>query len=277
MSWLELLLIPLGFAAGAYGTLVGAGGGFIVVPALLLFYSTQSQQHLTAISLAMVLGNSISGTFAFARQRLIDYRAGLTFAAATVPSSFAGAYAVRFLPREVFDVVFGALLIALALFTVYGLSRRKQTLREPLRAGPHIAVRSLRRADGVSYRYAYDSWQGIGYAAVVGFASSLFGVGGGIMQVPLMVTALRFPIEVAVATSQFMIIFMASAGTALHLLAGEFGGREALRAALLTVGAIPGAQAGAWLAPRVPQALVVRLLATGLVLVGARLVLALWV
>jgi len=273
MSWLELLLIPLGFAVGAYGTLVGAGGGFVLVPMLLLIYVDDSQRELTAISLAVVLANSLSGSIAYGRRRLIDYRTGLTFAAATVPSSFAGAYAVRFFSRETFSVVFGAVLIALALLTLYGVTRPPAAIREPIRPGPGIVVRTMARGDGVVFRYAYNVWHGVAFSVAIGFASSLFGVGGGIMHVPVMMTVLRVPVEFAVATSQFMLIFMAAAGTALHVIDGEFAREEFVRAALLAAGAIPGAQAGALLARRLSGGAVARALAVVLILVGVRLIL----
>jgi uncharacterized membrane protein YfcA len=273
LSWLELLLIPLGFAVGAYGTLVGAGGGFVLVPALLIIYSDDSQRELTAISLAVVLANSMSGSLAFARQRLIDYRTGLTFAAATVPSSFAGAYFVRFVPRFVFDQVFGVMMISLAVITIYGALRRTEQVRPPVRAGRGIVVRTMDHGDGVVSRYAYNVWVGIAFSVVIGFASSLFGVGGGIMQVPVMVTVLRVPVEFAVATSQFMLVFMAAAGTTLHVLDGEFGQTELTRAALLAAGAVPGALTGAFIGRRLSGSAVARLLALVLVIVGFRLVL----
>ncbi len=100
MSWLDLLLIPLGFGIGAYGTMVGAGGGFVLVPALLLIFPEESQKTITAMSLLVVLANALSGTVAYARRKLIDYRTGLMFASVAVPASFAGAFAVRYMPRS---------------------------------------------------------------------------------------------------------------------------------------------------------------------------------
>ena len=67
------LLVLLGFAVGAFGTLVGAGGGFILTPVLLVLYPHESPQTITAISLMAVFFNALSGTFAYARQRRIDY------------------------------------------------------------------------------------------------------------------------------------------------------------------------------------------------------------
>ena len=274
MSWLDLLLVPLGFAIGAYGTIVGAGGGFVLVPALLLIFPDDSQREITAVSLAVVLLTSISGSIAHARRRLIDYRTGLLLVLTAVPASFAGAYAVRFLPRSLFDVTFGALLVALALFVVFGMSRGGQTMRSPMRAGRAVVRRSMDRGDGAVSQYAYDVRQGMALSGGTGFVATMFGVGGGIIQVPLMATFLRIPIDISVATSQFMLIFMAAAGVFLHALAGTFEPADAVRIGALGLGAIMGAQAGALLSRRLSGNAVTRLLAAGLILIGGRLVLA---
>jgi len=274
VSWLDLLLIPLGFGVGAYGTMVGAGGGFVLVPALLLIFPDESQKTVTAISLLVVLMTAISGTFAYARRRLVDYRTGLTFALVAVPASFAGAYAVRFLPRSAFDVVFGLFLIGIAVTVATGLVRGGQTVRDPLRDGRWTVTRVVDRGDGIISRYSYDVRPGLALSGATGFIATLFGVGGGIIQVPLMATLLRIPFDIAIATSQFMLIFMASAGTIIHAVNGELHRTELLRAALLGVGAIVGAQAGAALAQRLSSTTITRLLALGLILIGGRLVLA---
>ena len=274
MSWLDLLLIPLGFAVGAYGTMVGAGGGFVLVPALLLIFPEESQKTVTAISLLVVLANALSGTLAYARRRLIDYRSGLMFASVAVPASFAGAFAVRYLPRSAFDMAFGVLLVAVAIVVVVGAARGGQTIRDPLKGGRAIVTRVIDRGDGVTSRYSYDVRPGLGLSAVTGFVATLFGVGGGIIQVPMMATVLRIPFDIAVATSQFMLIFMASAGTLVHVWNGELMGTELARAGLLAVGAIVGAQAGARLSRRLSSATITRLLAIGLIAIGGRLVLA---
>jgi uncharacterized membrane protein YfcA len=77
-----LLLIPLGFLLGAFGTLIGAGGGFVLVPVLLFLYPDEDPATITSISLAVVFFNALSGSLAYARQKRIDYRTGLAFAAA---------------------------------------------------------------------------------------------------------------------------------------------------------------------------------------------------
>ncbi len=254
--------------------MVGAGGGFVLVPALLLIFPDDSQKTVTSISLIVVLMTALSGSVAYARRRLIDYRTGLMFALVAVPASFAGAFAVRYVPRSSVDVMFGVLLVGIAGTVAVGLARGGQSIREPLRGGRTIMTRVVDRGDGVVSRYSYDVRPGLGLSAGTGFIATLFGVGGGIIQVPMMATLLRIPFDIAVATSQFMLIFMASAGTIIHATNGDLMGTELARAGLLGVGAIAGAQAGAMLNRILSSEVVTRLLALGLILIGGRLLLA---
>ncbi|MEX0786440.1 MAG: sulfite exporter TauE/SafE family protein, partial [Dehalococcoidia bacterium] len=244
-----------------------------LVPALLLIFPDDTQEQLTAVSLAVVLAGAISGSLAHMRRRLIDFQTGLMFVLVAAPASFAGAYAVRFVPRHSFDVLFGVFLISMAAFIALGMSRGGQTLREPLRDGRWVVRRRMDRGEEGVSQYAYDARLGLAQSGATGFVAALFGVGGGIMQVPIMATVLRIPLDIAVATSQFMLIFMAAAGTSLHALAGTFGEQELARAALLGAGAIAGSQAGAYLARDLSGTTITRLLAAGLIVVGLRLLL----
>ena len=83
--WLGLFVF--GIAIGALGTITGAGGGFLLVPVLLMLYPDNSVKVLTSISMAVVAVNAASGSVAYARFHLIDYRAGLTLAAAGIPAA----------------------------------------------------------------------------------------------------------------------------------------------------------------------------------------------
>ena len=103
-------LIVLGFGTGAYGTLIGAGGGFVLVPILLLLYPHDGPHLITSISLAVVFFNAASGSEAYARMGRVDYRSGLLFAIATIPGAVLGALTTSLLPRSLFDMTFGVLL-----------------------------------------------------------------------------------------------------------------------------------------------------------------------
>jgi uncharacterized membrane protein YfcA len=102
--------------------------------------------------------------------------------------------------------------------------------------------------------------------------SSLLGIGGGVLHVPLMIEVLHFPVHVATATSQFVLTFVSAQGNLTHMVTGAQGWDQNLaRAGLLAAGAVPGAQAGARLARRLNGPAISRVLAIALLIVGARL------
>lgn len=110
---------------GTFGTLIGAGGGFILVPVLLLLYPDKSPETITSISLAVVFFNTLSGSFAYAKMKRIDYKSGVIFAVSTIPGSVLGAFTTSLIPRNVFDGVFGVLLIATSAFLMMKPKIRK--------------------------------------------------------------------------------------------------------------------------------------------------------
>jgi uncharacterized protein len=265
----DWLLIPLGFAVGTYGAVVGAGGGFLLVPVLLLLYPSASPATITSISLAVVCGNAVAGSIAYARARRIDVSTGLILAAATVPGAVLGALVVDAIPRSLFSGLFGAVLLSLGLFI---MTRPRQDAAASI--VPKLGMRSRVVVDalGIHHEYHFFLWHGVLLSAGIGFLSSLLGIGGGILQVPTMVLVLHFPMHIATATSQLILAVMAGAGTAVHLATGELAfGSGLRRSLLLTAGVLPGAFLGAWLSRHIEAKEIIRLLAVGLVLIGLRL------
>lgn len=113
MPALVYLLTGLGVAV--VGTLVGAGGGFLAVPLLLLVF--RLPPHLAVgTSLTMVFFSACSGSTAYARQGKVDFHTGLRLAAATMPGSLAGAYLSDYLPGATIRKVFGAALLLVSAF-----------------------------------------------------------------------------------------------------------------------------------------------------------------
>jgi uncharacterized membrane protein YfcA len=224
---------------------------------------------VTSVSLAVVLATSLSGSVAYARQWRIDYASGLLFAAAAAPGVVAGSVVVGFVPQRLFTGVFGLLLLGLA---VASLRRLPAAIREPLR-GRWVIRRELHDLEGRTYVYAYRLWQGLALGLCVGFISSLFGIGGGIIFVPSMVMLLHIPVHFAVATSVFITSFMSGGASAVHLLTGTFRGDEIVRAAAIAAGAIPGGQIGAFLSPRIKGRGVLVLLSATIAVLGVRLLL----
>jgi len=264
-----LLLVAIGFGVGAFGTLIGAGGGFVLTPILLLLYPHDSAQTLTAISLAAVFFNAASGTLAYARQRRVDYRSGAVFALATLPGAVGGALVVGAVSRSVFDAIMGAVLAFLAVWLLAG---ERWPLPVPSRG---LERRSLVDRAGETYAYAVPLRRGALYSLGVGFLSSFLGIGGGVIHVPLLVRALGFPTHIATATSHFVLAIMAGTGTLTHVALGSFAhGQGVRRATSLSIGVVAGAQLGARVSLRLRGAIIQWLLAVALLALAARLLLA---
>jgi hypothetical protein len=241
-------LVLLGLAVGTFGTLIGAGGGFLLVPVLLLLYPNDSVETITSISLAVVFFNATSGSFAYARLKRIDYRTGLIFAAAGTPGSIMGSLATGLLPRGIFDVIFGIVLIVLATYLL---------LRGRVVEG-HEAPKQSRLLFGSVLSFG------------VGFLSSILGIGGGIIHVPLLIQFLNYPAHIATATSHFILAIMSFTGTVTHLLSGEQM-EGVSRTIALAAGVLVGAQVGAKLSQRVKGGIILKALSVGLLGVGLRL------
>ena len=261
----SLGLVLAGLAIGALGTLIGAGGGFILVPLLAILYPRERAAILTATSLAVACANATSGSLAYARLRRVDFRSGLIFALAGLPGAILGAFATRSLDRAVFDPLLGAVLILGAGFILF----RAQVAPGPASG---TGTRRLVERDGTVHAYTPRLGLGIVLSAIVGFVSSLLGIGGGIIHVPIMVYALGFPTHIATATSHFVLALLALAGVLVHGFTGNLTPGLA-RTVPLVVGVLAGAPFGAWLSSRLHGRWILRSLAIALASVGVRLLL----
>ena len=262
-----LLLALLGGAIGTYGTLIGAGGGIFLVPTLLVLYPQESPTTIASISLAVVFFNAASGTVAYARMRRIDYRAGLLFAAATVPGAVLGAFATSLLSRQLFDLIFSVVILSLAALIILRPTPRARPMHLPR----YALMRHFTDAKGVGYDYAFSTPRGVGLSFLIGWVSSMLGIGGGAFHVPVLVYLLHFPLHVATATSHFTLAIMSLIGTVTHVLMGDFA-HGIRRTLALAVGVLVGAQLGALLSQRLRGITLIRILALGLVLFGIRLI-----
>lgn len=254
------ILLGIGFLVGTFGSLIGAGGGFILVPALLLLFPDEKATVVTAMSLTVVFFNAYSGSWAYALRGRIDYPSGVLFAVAGIPGALLGTWIVKMLPRGVFDSVFAALLLGL---------------------GVYLIVQPLRIAGSGEPAGKPEPWDSAGGrrtmligsvgSAYLGLLSTLLGIGGGILHVPFLVRVLRFSPHVATATSHFILAWVTCIGSLEHYVSGELDnvlGPTAYLALGVMMGAPVGAAFSYWL--RGPG--LIRLLAVALMLVGARLI-----
>src|SRR5438128_1484224 len=188
-------LVFLGFVVGTFGTLIGAGGGFLLVPLLLIGYHFQPPDAV-GTSLALVFLNAASGSFAYLRQRQVDLSLGWKFAAATIPGAIGGAYLTRAMSSHAFSFAFGALLILIAVLLFSGITAAPSARAD---------ARQIVDASGAAHVYHVDVWKGVIVSFVAGVLSSAFGIGGGIIHVPVLIVVLGLPVHIATATSHFVL------------------------------------------------------------------------
>ncbi len=251
-----------------FGTLVGAGGGFILTPILLLAYPHSSPELITAISLVVVFFNASSGTAAYARQRRIDYRSGLIFAACTLPGSVLGVLAANRVSRPTFDVIMGAALLALALWLLQS-GRRTD---EPSRRGEPRAIEDRR---GHIHEYHAHVRLGAVLSVGVGFVSSFLGIGWrrgaraaarGPAWLPNPHRHRHLPLRAR--------LHVARRHPHAYRDRQLPPRRRAQTRPALSAGVVVGAQVGARLSQRLSGAHIERLLALALVALGIRLILS---
>jgi uncharacterized membrane protein YfcA len=266
MSELYLLII-LGFSVGSLGTLIGAGGGFIMVPALLILYPNLSAETLTGMSLAIVCANAVSGSIAYAYKRRIDYRSVVYFSIAAAPGAIIGSYLTSLIPRKNFEFGFGIVMILISLYLLF----YKIKAASFLNAESKHPIRILTDREGNQHSISYSFNLGIIISTFVGFFSSLLGIGGGVIHVPALVGLLGFPVHIATATSHAILAIVSLLGVAEHIVRGDID--AVMRQVMWLIPAVVvGAQLGAHLSHKVKDSLIIKALAIGLLSVGLRFV-----
>lgn len=242
-----ILLILLGLIASSYGVIIGAGGGFIFVPLLLLFYDI-TPAEVAGTGLLIVLISSLSGVFSYIKQKRVNYKIGLLVAIGAIPGTFLGNTLISFVPEATFYKIFALMLLGLGFFQIFRapteqnslvISKEKQQLILPL--------------------------IGVG----VGTISSFFGIGGGFIVVPILIYVFGLRIHLATATSIFALMIYSSIGSIPPLLKGSI---DWTVLAWSGIGVLIGSQLGAFISKRLNTTVVTRMLATVVILMGVLLI-----
>jgi uncharacterized membrane protein YfcA len=244
-----IFLIIIGLGAGILGSIIGVGGGIIITPALTLMGF--SPAHIASTSLIAVTSTSASSTIAYSRQSRIDYKTALKMVVFSIPGSVIGAFISNIISLEFFKVCFAILLM---LTGIYILSKN-YILREK-------SYNQTRSALSVLLIFTGSFFAGI--------LSSLFGVGGGIIFVPIMVLILQMTMSKAVPTSQLILFFTSLVGIMTHMLLTT---PDYFNALFLAAGAFIGGQIGAAISHLIREKILQKLLSISLIAVAVKLIL----
>ena len=291
IEWILLGLI--GFGTGICGVLIGAGGGFILSPILLLYFGMPAESVVGTVY-ALLAINSLSGGLTFLRMKVVDVRSAILFGVAALPGSIGAPFILKEIIKDspsIFYILFGLVLVGLAarLLTQKELPEDVHILDENHALGGHNkwkyylsanqtgklmltrnASRSITSGTGHIFRYSFNEYMTIGFNILLGFVSSFFGIGGGFLRTPILVYGFRFPVQVAVATSICAMMIYATAGAGVYALLGDviwfptwlIGG----------IGLILGGQIGARLTDKIKGPWIMRLLTVIVFILGIQLI-----
>ncbi|WP_340278795.1 sulfite exporter TauE/SafE family protein [Staphylococcus coagulans] len=217
-----IILILVGFLSAIIGSLVGIGGGIIIVPTLIYFGVTMNvlegitPQTAIGTSSIILIATGLSSTIGYLKQKQVDIKNGFLFLIGIIPGALIGAYLSQYLTIHSFNLYFGIFLIVVAIM----LMIRHRI--PPIKAFQQERyMKSFTDAHGEHYRYGVVPSIAIIASFVIGLTAGLFGIGGGALMTPLMLLVFRFPPQVAVGTSMMMIFFSSLTGSIGHIVLGH--------------------------------------------------------
>lgn len=219
-------LVATGLASGLLGAMLGIGGGVFIIPVLALL--VRLPMHIVVgSSLVVVVATAATAAGTYAYAGITDVRLGLLLSITTVVGAIGGALVAPLLASGVLKTLFGVLQFFVAYSMVSG--HRHRTVGEEVSGG-------VTRVP-----------QGIGLSLFAGILSGLLGIGGGIVNLPVLHLVMKAPLKTAIATSSLIIALTASASASVYAYEGYiYPGIVAP----LAVGTVGGAWAGARLGYR---------------------------
>jgi hypothetical protein len=247
-----LVLIGGGMAAGLFGSLLGLGGGILIVPLLTLVFNLPV---LTAVGVSLICVIVTSGAAAgvYLERHVANLRLGMTLELFTAIGALVGGLVAFLLPERLLEVLFSALLLYVSATMLRRRDGGEQDAPAVLPDGSDPASTSATgrsfesSLSGPDYRVRRLGFGLVGSVGA-GVVSALLGIGGGLIKVPVMHVVMDVPLRVATATSNLMIGITASASAIIYLLRG---GIDAYVAAPTAIGVFLGASLGSRIAHRI--------------------------
>ena len=235
---LALIIFTAGAVSGSLGAVLGLGGGVFLVPFLNLALGFPFSVA-AAISLTTVIATSSTVSASRAGKQLINMKLGMLLEVATAGGSFLGGVTAQFIAQSLLQKLFGVIAMVVAIIMLTRLRRRNVILDPTIDPGV-LGGRFYEDESGGEVRYRVKRLPvAIIASFVAGNVSSLLGIGGGIIKVPVLNAWCGIPLRAAAATSAFMIGVTATAGAVIYYGHGQL--EPSLAAA-----AVLGVQLGSW-------------------------------
>ncbi len=242
----ELGVLVVAALSAMLGAMVGLGGGVFMVPIFSAFLGVPMKTAIAASALAVIVG-SLGSASVYLQHRMVNLRLALVLLVATALGAIGGALLVAAAPVNALRIVF-----ALTLYAMIVLMSLRSASADPIVTGADrlgLATGFFDPAIGRVVRYVPQHLgPGTLASTVAGFLSGLLGIGGGVVQVPLMNAVMRVPVKAAAATSAYMIGVTVVGSVLLYYANGLVIPQVAIPA---VIGSFLGTQAGSRLGRRI--------------------------
>ena len=250
-----LAVFAVSVAAGVLGSLLGLGGGIIVVPALTLLLHVDIRFAIGA-SIVSVIATSSGAAAAYVREHMTNLRVGMFLEIGTTLGAISGAFLAGHIHTRWLFVVFGVMMgySAVAMFRKRHADLALAVPADPLADRLALHGSYVDEALGREIHYPVTgSTAGLGLMYVAGVVSGLLGIGSGALKVPAMDLAMRLPIKVSTATSNFMIGVTAAASAGVYFARGQV---DPFVAGPVAMGVLTGALGGSRLLGRLQSSVI---------------------
>ena len=258
----------VGILATSYGVLVGAGGGFIIGPTLMLFFDF-SPQSAVGTSILCVSIASLSGAISYLRLKIVDIRSTILFAIAAMPGAILAVIGLEKINSAIFNILFALILSLTGLYVYWSPSKSEKNNNskkfENTKKTLWLTKREINSSSGEKFRYIFIEPIATSVNIIFGFISSFFGIGGGPLRTPTLVYFFNFPVKVATATSVATMSIYTLFGSFAHYLNGNV---EVSAVIPLGLGGIIGSQIGVIISKRLKGRLVMKLLSVAMIVIA---------
>lgn len=242
---MSLILFPVSIVAGFIGSLLGLGGGVIVVPVLTLFFGVDIR-YAVAASLISIIATSSGAAASFLKDHLTNLRLAILLEIGTVFGAMSGFLISSSLKSSALYLCFGGFLLFSAIMMFRQKKDSRAEVNHPWSEKLGLHSKYPEKGEWIHYKISNVPF-GLISMYVAGIFSALLGIGSGIFKMMAMDGAMKIPMKVSSATSNFMIGVTASASAGAYFIRGDIKPEIASPVAL---GIIVGAYIGARLMPK---------------------------
>jgi uncharacterized protein len=263
----ELWLFAVALGTSMLGGLLGMASGIFIVPILTMFGRIDLHTAVGA-SLISVIACSCAGAAPFLKERLTNVRLAILLETATTFGALCGVFLAGLIPAKYLFLIFALILLLSAQQMV---ARRKQLPGADL---PRAELPGAEPPGALARDIGYSVQRlslGMTLMYGAGLLSALLGIGSGVLKIPAMDAALRLPIKVSSATSNFMIGVTAAASAGAYFARGDI---LTPVAAPIALGSVLGAVLGARILMKVPNDKLRMMFVCILVILSAQMMLA---